>query len=627
MRFGCQMLAIALAVALAASCRESGAPSKATSTTTPRPAVTADVSATEPPAAKQFAAWLTAFNAGDRDALVAYHEKNFPYTASTHGVQDIDRELGLSQRTGGFDVKKPVNASSTSTVAILKERRSERFALASMDVDAAAPHRVVRFEIQPIATPAEFLSPDRRTPPPIDDPALRSLSNGSPAARQFGAWLTAFNSGDLDVMLTYHQKHFPYEVASDDVHGIADELGLSQGTGGFELKKAETQTPTTIVATLKERRSDQFARARMEVDAAEPHRVIRFEIHAIATPQEFRLQLTEEEAVEALRAELEKQTAEDMFSGAVIVAKNGKPIFSEAYGFADRDKKIKNTLDTRFRIGSMNKMFTAVATLQLVQSKKLALTDALANVLPKYPNENLAKKVTIHHLLTHTGGTGDIFGPEFDKHRLALRTLDDYVKLYGTRDIAFEPGARMAYSNYGFVLLGTVIEAVTKQPYYDYVEKRVFKPAGMTSTSSPMEDKPNEPNRSVGYMRDGTSWKPNTDTLPIRATSAGGGDSTVTDLLAFANALTSNKLLNAEYTKLLTTGKVDMGRPNMKYAYGFMERIEEGRRCFGHGGGAPGMNGQLTICDNGYTLVVLTNLDPPAAARIESFWLERIPTK
>jgi D-alanyl-D-alanine carboxypeptidase len=95
-------------------------------------------------------------------------------------------------------------------------------------------------------------------------------------------------------------------------------------------------------------------------------------------------------------------------------------------------------------------------------------------------------------------------------------------------------------------------------------------------------------------------------------------------LLAFANALTSHKLLNAENTKLLTTGKVEIG-PNMKYAYGFMESIDDGQRCFGHGGGAPGMNGKLTICDNGYTVVVLANLDPPVADVVEQFVRARLP--
>src|SRR3569833_2532282 len=98
----------------------------------------------------------------------------------------------------------------------------------------------------------------------------------SPPAKQFAAWLTAFNAGDHDALGAYHQQHFPYDVASNDVHGIARELGLSKGTGSFELKKAEYPTPPHIVATMKERYSSQFARAEMEVAAAEPHGVVRF---------------------------------------------------------------------------------------------------------------------------------------------------------------------------------------------------------------------------------------------------------------------------------------------------------------------------------------------------------------
>jgi CubicO group peptidase (beta-lactamase class C family) len=463
-------------------------------------------------------------------------------------------------------------------------------------------------------------------PESVPAPAVAPVQNepALPAAeQQFRAWLAAFNANDRAKLVAFHDQYYPIK---DGMLSVDDELGFRAQTGGFEIVKVESSTPERTELLVKEQASEQFARAMVEVEPAEPHRVRTFDLTAIPTPAEFKPHMTEAEALAALHAELEKRAAADTFSGAVIVAKNGAPIFAEAYGLADRDKQIKNTLDTRFRIGSMNKMFTAVATLQLVQAKKLALTDALAKALPKYPNQNLAKKATIHHLLTHTGGTGDIFGPEFDKHRLELRTLADYVKLYGKRDLEFEPGDKMAYSNYGFLLLGVVIEAVSKQSYYDYVAKRVFKPAGMTSTSSPMEDKAKEPNRSVGYMRDPKAgWQANTDTLPIRATSAGGGDSTVRDLLAFANALTSNKLLDAEHTKLLTTGKVEMG-PGVKYGYGFMESVQDGRRCVGHGGGAPGMNGQLTICDDGYTIVVLANLDPPAAGRVERFVLERLPT-
>lgn len=159
-----------------------------------------------------------------------------------------------------------------------------------------------------------------------------------------------------------------------------------------------------------------------------------------------------------LRTELKIEDASGEFSGAVLLSKGGKAVFTGAYGLADRENKVPNTLATKFRIGSVDKMFTAVAVLQLVQNGRIALNDPIVKFLPDYPNKDLASKVTIHHLLTHTGGTGDIFGPEFDTHRLDLRTLEDYVRLYGNRGLEFEPGSRWAYSNYGFILLGVVIE-------------------------------------------------------------------------------------------------------------------------------------------------------------------------
>src|SRR5262249_36336481 len=151
-----------------------------------------------------------------------------------------------------------------------------------------------------------------------------------------------------------------------------------------------------------------------------------------------------------------------------------------------------------------------------------------------------------------TGGTGDFFGPEFDAHRLELKTLDDYVTLFGKRGPAFEPGSRWAYSNYGMLLLGVVIQRVSGQSYYDYVAEHVYKPAGMTRTGSEPESEIVS-GRSSGYMRarGGSGWTPNTDTLPYRGTSAGGGYSTVVDLLKFAEALMGHKLLNAENTTLL----------------------------------------------------------------------------
>jgi D-alanyl-D-alanine carboxypeptidase len=444
----------------------------------------------------------------------------------------------------------------------------------------------------------------------------------TPAAIQAKGLLDAFNAGDGPKYKEFLSKNYPDRLQNAD-----QDMSFRQMTGGFELKQVEESTPTKIVALVQERISDQFARLTIEVRPDGEHQITRFDLNAIPRPANFALpHLSEGELLTAMRTKLDEEVAAGRFSGAALLARNGKPVFAQAYGLADREKKIPNQLKTRFRIGSMNKMFTAVATLQLVQAGKLDLKTPFGKYLTDYPNQDMAAKVTVEQLLTHTGGTGDIFGPEFSRRRLELKTLQDYVSLYGTRAVEFEPGSRWRYSNYGFLLLGVLIEKVSGKSYYDYVRDHIFKPAGMTGTDSEPEDQA-VADRSIGYTRfRGGDFQGNADTLPYRGTSAGGGYSTVEDLFRFATALQTHKLLNAEHTELLTTGKVDTGRG--KYAFGFQDQVINGTRCFGHGGGAPGMNGALQICPGpGYVVVVLANMDPPAASRVADFVTNRLPTK
>src|SRR5215467_13822037 len=440
----------------------------------------------------------------------------------------------------------------------------------------------------------------------------------TPVGHQTAVWLQAFNSGDREKLHDFLLENLPVRAEHMD-----QEMHFRAATGGFDLKKVEASALTKLTVLLQERRSDQMARLTVEVDAAEPHRLTNLDMRAILRPAEFALpRLSESELIAALRRKLDEESAADHFSGAVLVARNGKPVFAQAYGLADREHKVPNTLKTRFRSGSMNKMFTATSILQLSQAGKLSLDDPIGKYMTDYPNQDVATKVTIRHLLTHTGGTGDIFGPDFAAHRLELRTLQDYIKLYGNRAPQFEPGGRLEYSNYGFILLGGVIEKVAGQSYYDYVREHIYEPADMSSSGSEPENE-SVPDRSVGYTRmGGNDLHPNTDTLPYRGTSAGGGYSSVEDLLKFANALHDHKLLNAEFTDMLT--QVDT--PGARYTFGFEDQSIGGIRCFGHGGGAPGMNGDLRICPGpGYVVSVLSNLDPLAASHISYFVTYRLP--
>jgi CubicO group peptidase (beta-lactamase class C family) len=205
------------------------------------------------------------------------------------------------------------------------------------------------------------------------------------------------------------------------------------------------------------------------------------------------------------------------------------------------------------------------------------------------------------------------------EHRLELREHRDHVELYGERGVMFEPGSRWEYSNYGFILLGAVIEAVTGQSYYDYVAQNVYDPAGMTRTGS-LPESEDVPGRAVGYWRPAGSWEPNTDTLPYCGTAAGGGYSTVGDLLRFAEALLAGRLLAPDVFAAATSSPGDP-----PYGFGFGVGTDPSPY-WGHSGGAPGINGELRVYPElGYVVVALSNLDPPAANVVAAFFTLRMP--
>ncbi len=438
------------------------------------------------------------------------------------------------------------------------------------------------------------------------------------------AWLEAFNSGDRARVTAYLAKYEPRE--KDRIDGT---LEFRERTGGFTITQIEKSEPLHIEALAKEREGQGNAvRITLDVDDSETPTVQQFAIRIVPPgPGKPVARLGLSEAVKALDDQATELAGKGQFSGAVLIARGPKIVFDKSYGLADRENHVAATTDTQFRIGSMNKMFTATAILQLVGAGKIDLSAPLGRYLPDYPNKDVATKVTIRHLLTHTGGTGDIFTPEYEKHRLEMRELSDYLKLYGSRGLEFEPGKQWSYSNYGFILLGAVIEKVSGVSYYDYVRKHIFEPAGMHSTDSlPETDKVSL--RSVGYMRKGKSQVANTDTLPWRGTSAGGGYSTVGDLFRFAQALSAGKLLKPELFAEMTSKQAS--GPNMPpdAGYGFGMMVSEGPQgeWFGHGGGAPGMNGELRVFPRTNTVVVvLANLDPPAATELAEFFEARMP--
>lgn len=319
--------------------------------------------------------------------------------------------------------------------------------------------------------------------------------------------------------------------------------------------------------------------------------------------------LSDQEIAAQLGALFKKMTDADSFSGAALLARDGVPVFQAAGGKASRDFGAPNTIDTRFNLGSMNKMFTAVSIMQLVEHGKLSLDDPLSKFLPTFPDAESAKKIKIKHLLSHSAGLGGYFSDRFwTTSRDQFRTVDDMIKFAAADEkLQFEPGTKFQYSNTGMLVAGKVIEVVTGASYYDYVRENIYKPAGMTRTDCYELDRVND-NLAIGYdkeyTRDGVVLRNNIFMHVMKGGPHGGGYSTVGDLLKFDRALRSGKLIRAESVKLITSIKPEFGSEN--YGYGF-QVIEPGRIA-GHSGGFPGIDSNLDMfLGTEWTAVVMSN--------------------
>ncbi|HEY5073767.1 MAG TPA: serine hydrolase domain-containing protein [Pyrinomonadaceae bacterium] len=324
---------------------------------------------------------------------------------------------------------------------------------------------------------------------------------------------------------------------------------------------------------------------------------------------------------------------DNKFSGVLLVAKNGVTVASKAAGLANRATGAAIDLNTKFNLGSMNKMFTAVAIAQLAQARKLSFTDTVGKHLTDYPNKDVAEKVTIHQLLTHTSGMGMYWNEKFMAQREKLLTVAAHLPLFAADPLLFSPGEKFQYSNSGYMPLGAIIEKVSGQDYYSYVAEHIYKPAGMGDTGF-YEPGRETPNLAIGYSSMGPDGKSleevrdNTNTREVKGGPAGGGFSTAPDLVKFQKALLSYELLNKEYTGLITTGKVDGPREMGRYGYGFGDNNAGGKYSVGHNGGAPGIAANFEMFpESGFTAVTLMNSDPPTMMPIAKAIREKIPAQ
>jgi CubicO group peptidase (beta-lactamase class C family) len=433
----------------------------------------------------------------------------------------------------------------------------------------------------------------------------------SPAVRRGRELIQFINSGDRVAAATYIKENYAPEFMriplSQHLNFVSQMHDMSRGVEFHGVQSSETNEATLLV---KGKLTGAWQGILVRVEPNEPHRIAGIGLRPASPPASTaaRPKMTEAQMAKELESYMQKLGDADVFSGAVLLAKDGQVIFKKAYGTANKDFSAPNRIDTKFNLGSMNKMFTSVAIAQLVERGKLSFDDPLSKFMPDFPSKEAAAKIKIKHLLTHTAGLGSYFNRKFqESSRELYRTVDEMLKLAQDEKPAFEPGARWQYSNTGMLVLGKVIEKASGQDYFDYIRDNIYRPAGMINSDCYELDRVNT-NLAVGYEKEytdkGYTFQNNVFKHVMRGGPAGGGYSTVEDLHRFAVALRAGKLVSAEYVSLLLSAKPELNSPN--YGYGF--QITAAPRVAGHGGGFPGISSNLDMyLDSGYVAVIMSN--------------------
>ncbi len=288
-----------------------------------------------------------------------------------------------------------------------------------------------------------------------------------------------------------------------------------------------------------------------------------------------------------------------IFSGVVLVAEEGKPVYHKAFGLADRSTGRMNTTETRFDIGSMNKSFTKVAVLKLIHEDKLSMDDPLGKYLDGFSRE-VSENVTIRHLLTHTSGFGDYHGPDYFDRSYDEKKLWPIVEILKGMPLMFPPGEEQAYSNAGYVLLGAIMEKAAGKDFFDLINELVVQPLGLENTY--LREKYNTPNRAIGYMLTMRGELESNDVFNDPPKPDGGFYSTTEDILKFYRAYF--------YGNTLWTDEVRKLDP----MYPFLQEHMDSGGAIPHAGGFGGSNTVLyEILRDRITVVVFANMDEVVA--------------
>jgi CubicO group peptidase (beta-lactamase class C family) len=292
-------------------------------------------------------------------------------------------------------------------------------------------------------------------------------------------------------------------------------------------------------------------------------------------------------------------------SGAILLARGDEVFFERYFGGADAKRSTQITADTRFSLGSGNKMMTALLAARLVEQGKLSFDTRLRTLVPAFPESPNADAVTLHHLLSHTSGIGEYWTKEFASNRPKLVANADFLPWITKRGFDFAPGSDYAYSNSNFILAGLAVEGITGADYGSLLRKQIFEPLGMSNSSLSIGEKGSF---AQPLVRDGEGWKHSG--LAGIGSSAGGAWSTVRDMLRFSRGLRAGTLVSKEMLDRMTTSKTGGLGEGEPYGYGFQIHQYGQARAYGHGGTAPGVNFDFKYFPReDVTFVIMSNQD------------------
>jgi CubicO group peptidase (beta-lactamase class C family) len=447
-----------------------------------------------------------------------------------------------------------------------------------------------------------------------------------PTGPRIRSLIETVNSGDRDRIRRFLDEECTAEFRGFvpvDQH-IAVFLGFMRDTGGIEFYGIRSYVPERKDATVvivKDRNLENWWGLVIRFGEAPGLLVAGIGIQSARPPAgPTEPPLTEKEAIDQIRALTSGLIGKGWFSGTLLIAKGQNVLLTMTGGEANKSCHVPNNIDTKFNLGSMNKMFTATAAARLIELGKISFDDPISKYVDEtWLSKDITDKITVRHLMTHTSGLGSYFNDVYEKSSRALfRKLDDYKPLIKDDKPAFPPGERFQYSNTGMFLLGVVIEKAAGEDYFDHIRKVIYGPAGMTNSDCYEMDYPVE-NLAIGYSPDWNSpyrWQNNLYKHVIKGGPAGGGFSTVKDLHKFALALLSGKLVSKDMLQTLWT---DYKGAN--YGYGFTVAQGAGGKVVGHSGGFDGINSELDIyVDSGTIVAVMSNIDngaTPLAVKID----------